>query len=78
MAKLADVRRAGTLLSDEFIGILEHYFPDRMPDPFMTDKEIHVAIGNVQVIRTIKHWKEQLDDPEQAALDEELTIMDMN
>lgn len=65
MARLTDLRKAGTLLSDEFIAILEEHFPDRMPEPQMNHDEIQQAIGKIQVIRTIKRWKYMLDHPEE-------------
>jgi len=63
MATLKDIRKAGTLLSDEFIKILDERFPDAMPMPEATDKEIQQDIGKIQVIRQIKEWKRMLDDP---------------
>jgi hypothetical protein len=65
MATLKDVRRAGTLLSNEFIQILDEAFPDRMPMPGTKPEQIQQDIGKVQVIRQIKQWKDMLDNPDE-------------
>jgi hypothetical protein len=72
MARLSDLQKAGTLLSNEFIVILEEHFPDKMPEPNASDKEIQQDIGKVQVIRTIKRWKEMLDHPDEHPEDESI------
>ncbi len=65
MATLKDVRRAGTLLSDEFIQILDEYFPDKMPEPGTSHDRVQHQMGAITVIRTIKEWKRMLDHPDQ-------------
>jgi hypothetical protein len=63
MLKLSDLRKAGTLLSNEFIEIMEEHWPDKAGEPSDTHDQIQQKIGAVQVIRTVKRWKEMLDDP---------------
>jgi hypothetical protein len=65
MATIKDVRQAGTLLSIEFIQILDEAFPDTMPMPDTPHDKIQQDIGKIQVIRQIKEWKRMLDDPDQ-------------
>ena len=70
MATVKDIRKAGTLLSNEFIQILDEFYPDVMPDPNTTDKQIQQNIGKIQVIRQIKEWKDILDHPDKHPEDE--------
>jgi hypothetical protein len=65
MATIKDVRKAGTLLSNEFIKILDQAFPDRMPMPGISHDQIQQDIGKIQVIRQIKEWKRMLDNPDE-------------
>ena len=74
MARLTDLRKAGTLLSNEFIEIMEEHWPDKASDPSDTSDQIQQHIGAVQVLRTIKQWKSILDDPKQQSEDEELSF----
>jgi len=73
---MSDLRKSGTLLSDEFIKILDEHFPDKMPEVSWTTFEIQQAIGRIQVIRTIKEWKQMLDKPDIYPEDE--NIFDLN
>lgn len=65
MATLKEIRKAGTLLSDEFIAILDEGFPDKMPMPGTDHDQIQQNIGKIQVIRQIKEWKRMLDNPDE-------------
>jgi hypothetical protein len=65
MPTIKDVRQAGTLLSDEFIQILDQACPDRMPMPGTPNDKLQQNIGKVQLIREIKEWKRMLDNPDQ-------------
>jgi hypothetical protein len=65
MATIKDVRQAGTLLSNEFIQILDEAFPDKMPMPGTPPEQIQQDIGKIQVIRQIKMWKAMLDNPDE-------------
>jgi hypothetical protein len=65
MAKIKDIRKAGTLLSNEFIAILNEVWPDVTPMPGTPHDDIQQKIGAVQVIREIKRWKEILDHPDE-------------
>ncbi len=64
MITLANIRKAGTLLSDEFIEILDEHYPDLMPDAGWNHDAIQQGIGRIQVVRTIKEWKRMLEYPE--------------
>ena len=75
MITLADIRKSGTLLSDEFIEILDKYYPDVMPDAGWNHDAIQQAIGRIQVIRTIKEWKNMLEYPDE--YDERANIFDL-
>ena len=74
MARLVDLRKAGTLLSNEFIEIMEEHWADKASDPSDSYEQIQQHIGAVQVLRTIKQWKSILDDPKQQSEDEELSF----
>ena len=74
MAQIKDLRNAGTLLSNEFIELMEEYWPDVASDPSDTSDQIQQHIGATQVIRQLKIWKGMLDDPKQSQEDEELTF----
>jgi len=76
MARMSELRKSGTLLSNEFINILDEHFPDRMPEVAWSHDEIQQAIGRIQVIRTIKEWKQMLEKPDQYPEDENIFDFD--
>lgn len=42
-------------ISKELLETLERRFPDRMPDPHLTEAEIRFKQGQVSVVRLIRH-----------------------
>lgn len=42
------------LLSEATVAALEKLYPDRVPDPHMTEREIWMHVGKVQVVRMLR------------------------
>jgi hypothetical protein len=43
------------LLSEALVSKLEELFPDRCPDPAASERAIWMHVGNVEVIRLLRH-----------------------